>query len=58
MKIYENPVMNISLFEAENVATNGSSIDPGKTAFGMAQDAALGAVGNNADKVFNVQLTF
>lgn len=57
MKIYENPIMNISFFEAESVVTEGSSV-PGQTGFSQAQNAALGAVNNDSNKVFNVNLTF
>lgn len=59
MKIYENPIMNISFFETERVATDGSTVPvPGQTGFSQAQNAALGAVSNDSDKVFNVNLTF
>ena len=56
MKIYENPIMNISFFEAESVVTDSSV--SGQTGFSQAQNAALGAVSNDNNKVFNVNLTF
>ncbi len=51
MKIYENPVINITEFDAENIVTNSG---PDPTAFDQAQGAAADAVGE--DKVIRVIL--
>ena len=59
MKIYENPIMNISFFETERVATDGSTVPaPGQTGYSQAQDAALNSVGRDSTKLFNVRLEF
>ena len=59
MKIYENPIMNISFFETERVATDGSTVPaPGQTGYSQAQDAALNSVGSDSKKLFNVRLEF
>lgn len=59
MKIYENPIMNISFFETERVATDGSTVPaPGQTGYSQAQDAALNSVSGDDTKVFNVRLEF
>lgn len=57
MKIYENPIMNISFFETERVATDGSTV-PDATGYSLAQDAALNSVSGDDTKVFNVNLAF
>lgn len=57
MKIYENPIMNISFFETERVATDGSTV-PGATGYSLAQDAALNSVSGDDTKVFNVNIAF
>ncbi len=50
MKIYENPIINVSLFDAENVVTQASQPTPPEpelTAVQQAQNAAAEKYGTN-----------
>ncbi len=48
MKRYENPIMNISLFDMENIATQGSAVQQTAVEQAMAQAAELtGATEDN-----------
>lgn len=48
---YENPIMSVSLFDTENVATTGSAVMP---AMDVAESEALKAVNGVKEKVITV----
>ncbi len=55
---YENPIMSVSLFDAENVATTGSVVPAPTTAMDEAEAAALAAVGGAGNEGKVIAVTF
>ena len=57
MKKFENPIINVSLFDVENIVTNGSDVKPPvqKTAVEQALEEAGTLVAGSKD---TIQVTF